>query len=624
LPDISTKFTECVILCAALILTTACGRDNGAYPKRMIVLGVDGMDPGFVERHWADLPNLNRLRGQGSFMRLRTSTPPQSPVAWSTFITGTAPSKHGIFDFVHRNPATLAPFSSMNKTQDARFTLPFGKWRLPLSAPKILSLRKGTPYWKLLSDAGAPVTVLRMPTNYPPIEAGHAIAGMGVPDLRGTNGTFTFFTDDPEELVRSVPGGSIVKVHVENNRAILPLEGPPNAFRKDGRSATFPLVIDIDPDQPIARLTIGDHLAIVGEGEWSDWLVADFPLLPNLVSARGMFRVFARQLHPALQLYVSPVNVDPMAPVLPLSTPAAFSREVAQSTGRYHTLGIPEDTAALREGVFKLPQFLSQTQAVFEDERKLLRYGLSHFQGGLLFAYFSVVDQGSHILWDRHETELLDIYRAVDGCIGEVMRQEPAAELIVMSDHGFTTFTRAVHLNTWLYNRGFLALTKAPGEETNIVEADWRSTEAYALGLNGLYMNLAGREKNGIIPRGERSHALIDSLREQLLAFRDPVNGANVVGSVDLTDADSANSAVAPDLIVGYNPGYRGSWQTGLGGAPREEIVANNDAWIGDHCVNPANVPGVLFTSKRIPPGTPALQDITALILRSFGVTSHE
>ena len=222
-------------------------------------------------------------------------------------------------------------------------------------------------------------------------------------------------------------------------------------------------------------LTIGDHLAIVAEGEWSDWLVADFPLLPHLVSARGMFRVFARQLHPALGAIRIARQCRSDGAVLPLSTPATFSRDVAESTGRYHTLGIPEDTSALRQGVLTLPQFLSQTQAVFDDERKLLRYGLSHFQGGLLFAYFSVVDQGSHILWDRHEPELLDFYRAVDGCIGEVMRQEPSAELIVMSDHGFTTFTRAVHLNTWLYNRGFLTLSKRPGEETNIVEADWRS-----------------------------------------------------------------------------------------------------------------------------------------------------
>ena len=494
------------------------------------------------------------------------------------------------------------------------------KWRLPLSAPKIVSLRKGVPFWKRLSDAGVPVTVLRMPTNYPPVEAGRAIAGMGVPDLRGTNGTFTYFTDDPEELSRSVPGGRIVKTHVENGRAILPVEGPPNTLRKDGRSTSIPLIVDIDADQSLARLQVGDIVAILKEGEWSAWLPADFPLLSHVVSARGMFRVFARQLHPALQIYVSPINIDPMEPALPLSSPATFSRELAQNVGRYSSLGIPEDTSALRHGVFTIPQFVSQTRLVFEDEKKLLQYGLDHFKGGLLFAYFSVVDESSHMLWSRYELELLTFYRAVDASIGEVMRREPGAELIVMSDHGFTTFTRSVNLNTWLSRRGFLTLTTAPGEETTIAEADWRSTEAYAFGLNGLYLNLQGREKNGIIPKGERSHDMIERLREQLLAFRDPLNGAPVVGAVEAVAAEPGNAAIAPDLIVGYNPGYRGSWQTALGGAPPEEVTANNDAWIGDHCVNPADVPGVLFTNRKVPSESLALQDVTSLILRSFAL----
>ncbi len=245
---------------------------------------------------------------------------------------------------------------------------------------------------------------------------------------------------------------------------------------------------------------------------------------------------------------------------------------------------------------------------------------MDHFRGGLLFAYFSVVDESSHMLWSRHEPELLMFYRAVDQSIGEVIQREPNAELIVMSDHGFTTFTRSVNLNTWLYKRGFLSLTAATlGEETTIYQADWHSTEAYALGLNGLYINLQGREKNGIISKGERSQDLIASLREQLLAFRDPLNGAPVVGSIDATNSDKSNSGVAPDLIVGYSPGYRASWQTALGGAPPEEVTDNNDAWIGDHCVNPIDVPGVLFTNRKVSSESLGLQDVTALILRSFG-----
>ena len=506
-----------------VLLAFATGCNTARTPaKKVIVLGIDGMDPGFVERHWADLPNLRRLSEQGSYARLGTTTPPQSPVAWSTFITGLTPAQHGIFDFVHRDPATLAPFLSMTRTEEPRHTLSVGDWRFPLSSARIVSLRKGVPFWRLLADAGIPVTMVRMPTNYPPVDAGQAIAGMGTPDLRGTLGTFTLFTNDPEELSRSVNGGRIEKVQIENGRAVLRIQGPPNTFRKEAPPATVDVIADVDVREPYARFAIEDRMAIVREGEWSEWLTADFPLLPHLVSARGMFRIFVRQLHPILQVYVSPINVDPGDPVLPISAPASYSRDVARRVGRFYTLGIAQDTSALRQGVFTLAQFLSQTRLVFDDERKLLHDSLARFEGGLLFFYFSTLDENSHILWGQHDAELLDLYRGVDECVGEVVRKQPSADVLVMSDHGFTTFSRAVNLNTWLYNRGFLALTGAPGDGVTIGAADWRSTEAYGLGLNGLYLNLAGREKNGSVPRGERSRALIESLREQLLAFRDP------------------------------------------------------------------------------------------------------
>ena len=188
---------------------------------------------------------FGRLSEQGSYTHLGTTTPPQSPVAWSTFITGLTPAEHGIFDFVHRDPVTLAPFLSMTRTEEPRHTLSVRDWRFPLSSARIVSLRKGVPFWKLLADAGIPVTMVRMPTNYPPVEAGHAIAGMGTPDLNGTQGTFTLFTNDPEELSRSVNGGRIEKVQVENGRAVLRIEGPPNTFRKEGPPATVDVIADV-------------------------------------------------------------------------------------------------------------------------------------------------------------------------------------------------------------------------------------------------------------------------------------------------------------------------------------------------------------------------------------------
>ncbi len=554
------------------------------------------MDPEFVTRHWSDLPNLTHLRDQGTFARLATTTPPQSPVAWSTFTTGLDPSGHGIFDFVHRDPVTLEPFLSMGETRPPRFTIPLGPYELPLSSPQVVSLRKGKAFWELLH--GIPATIIHMPANYPPVESGAALSGMGTPDLRGTQGTFSFYSDDPGIEPRSVPGGRILRADVVDGHAELTLEGPPNSLRRDRQYAFVNLKIDIDPDQPFARVAAGNAMSIVREGEWSEWIPVEFPLIPHLASVHGMFRVFARQLRPRFELYVSPVNIDPLSPDLPISVPKSFSREIALRTGRYSTLGIPEDTSALRQGVFNLQEFLAQSRLVMADERKLLDDSLNQFHDGLLFYYFSSVDQNSHILWGPHDAELLDFYKSVDAAIGEVSSRVPDAELMVMSDHGFASFNRAVNLNNWLHDQGFLAWK--PGTQ----EIDLPRTKAYAIGLNALY----------VVPSGPERAALIQQLRQQLLALRDPQNNAQVVEVLADTHAP------APNLIVGYARGYRASWQTGLGGASNTVLENNNDPWIADHCINPADVPGVLFTTRKIRLPDPSLKDLPVSLLSLFGL----
>jgi predicted AlkP superfamily phosphohydrolase/phosphomutase len=603
---------------AALLLLLAaalagCHR-SGAHGRQVIVLGVDGMDPGFLERHWSDLPNLASLRDQGGFRRLATTMPPQSPVAWSTFITGLDPAQHGIFDFVHRDPRTMQPFSSMGRTVEPRFKIPFGPYVLQLSSARVETLRKGEPFWRMLWDRHIPVTIQHMPTNFPPERAGEAIAGMGVPDLRGTEGTFTFYTDDPDETARDVPGGRIVKVRAENGRYVLPVEGPPNPLRKDRRTATQNLIVEADPERDVARLTIGGAAAIVQRGEWSEWLRADFPLLGRLAGAKGMFRVYAKEFHPRLALYVTPVNIDPRAPDLPISAPASYSRMVARAIGPFYTQGIAEDTSAYRQGVFTLEEFLRQIALVRDNEMKLLAYSLDHFREGLLFFYFSSIDQGSHVLWGKHEPELLEIYRAVDAAIGEAARRFPRAYIIVMSDHGFNSFDRSVNLNTWLWEKGFLALHGPPrGGDEGFADVDWSKTQAYALGLNGLYLNIAGREKNGILRLGAETDASMQRLTRELTDFRDPMNGRQIVETAPPTHAP-----LGPDMIVGYGRGYRASWETALGAVPRAILEDNTDVWIGDHCINAEDVPGVLLSNRKLRAEQPSLKDLPVTILSLF------
>ncbi|HYI92896.1 MAG TPA: alkaline phosphatase family protein, partial [Bryobacteraceae bacterium] len=583
--------------------------------QSLIVFGVDGMDPSFLERHWAALPALRKLRDTGGFRRLQTTTPPQSPVAWSTFITGLDPDGHGIYDFVHRDPNTLAPFSSMNRLEPPRWQLPFGPWIFPLSSARVISLRNGVAFWSLLANQGVPVFTSRMPTNFPPVESGEAISGMGVPDLRGGFGTFTLYTDEPEEIARSVPGGEITTVAVGGNgRVLLPLQGPSNPLRKDQQTTVATLITDVDANANAIQLSVGEEVVILQAREWSEWIPVEFSLVPWIASTKGMVRVYAKSVTP-LRLYVSPINIDPSEPAIPISAPAALAAKIARETGPFYTQGIAQDTAAVRHGALSLEEYKVQSRMVFEDEKRLLRQAIRAFREGFLFVYFSSVDQDSHMLWERDETALLETYRRVDEAIWETMQAVPTATFVVMSDHGFARFERSFQLNAWLVQERFLVLDGPPGGD-GFQNVDWSRTQAYALGLNGLYLNMRGREAKGIVENGDRL-ATLDRIKKRLLEARDPDTGERIVQAV----AQRRESAVAPDLILGYSPGYRAAWNTGLGASEGKVVEENQDPWIGDHCIDPVAVPGVLLSSKPIKNEQPALRDLPPSILRFFNVS---
>jgi predicted AlkP superfamily phosphohydrolase/phosphomutase len=642
-------------ICALALLQAACAPHATNYPA-LIVLGIDGMDPGFLEAHWADLPNLDRLRRDGEFQRLATTMPPQSPVAWSTFITGTDPTQHGIYDFVSRNPRTLLPFSSLGETEPAR-GISIGSYRIPLGSPKVHTFRRGAAFWEKLKQRGIPVTLVKVPMDYPPeADAEAALSGLGVPDMQGTFGTFTFFTDaaafiddasaSPTESARPVSGGRIVPVRVENRRAVLRVCGPANPFRSDARQTAVEMTVDIDPAQPVARFTLGASASatpnpaasatafILREGEWSDWVQVEFPLIAGFPSARGMFRVYAQQLAGGFRVYVSPVDIDPSAPEAKISAPSSYSARLARNAGLYYTQGIPEDTSALRQHVLSRAEYLAQSRIASREQLALLKQSVTDFRGGFLFFHFFGVDQDSHMLWRKFDADLLETYRMVDDAIGWVRGHNGNATLVVMSDHGFSTFNRAVNLNTWLLSQGYLKLRRPVSEDAHdlLANADWSHTLAYAMGLNSLYLTggtglLAGPRAGGALAgpsHGDPNHgypnhagALLTEIAGKLKSFRDPDTGAPVVTSVW---EPHSRSEYAPDLVAGYAPGYRCAWDAALGGISRAIVEDNQDEWIGDHCIDPQFVPGVLLVDHKSGLVNPALQDLPAWILARFGV----
>jgi len=615
-----------LLLLVLIPLSQAACRKPRAGGKKIIVLGIDGLDPGFLERHWADLPSLNSLRQRGDFRPLATSIPPQSPVAWSTFITGMDPGGHGIYDFVHRDPSTLMPFSSLAEVEAPDRAVTLGSYRIPLSSGHVKRFLRGKAFWQILGERQVPVTVIRMANNFPPLQCeGNTLAGMGTPDLQGTFGTFAFGTDETFEQTRDVPGGRIVRIDLRDQRAVLAVEGPENTLRKDRGRVSVSLAVDVDPVHAAALFEIAGQQIVLQQGEWSDWIRVRFPLIPGIAGVSGMFRIYLKQLKPNVQIYISPVNIDPANPELPISTPASYSRQLAHAIGPFYTQGIAEDTAALRAGVLSLDEYLVQSRLVFDEQLELLRNALGEFQEGLLFLHFSGVDQDSHILWEKHEQQLLATYRRADRAVRLGLEHAGNSTLIVMSDHGFSAFRRSVHLNTWLRKEGFLAI-QDPGRRdsaSSLAGIDWARTQAYSLGLNAIYLNLSGRERHGIVHQGREAQQVLDRLRERLLSFSDPESGERVVSSVHLAaevyqsgDADSM-----PDLIVGWSPGYRSSWQAALGEVPGLIMEDNTEEWRGDHCIAAEHVPGVFLSNRKSRILHPQLQDITATVLAEFGIS---
>jgi len=608
----------------------------------MIVLGIDGMDYELTRRLLDEgrLPNLARLAAAGGFQPLGTSIPPQSPVAWSNFITGLDPGGHGIYDFIHRDPQTMQPYLSTTSTAAPGRTLEVGRWSIPLTAGSVELLRHGTPFWQVLEEHGIPATIVRMPANFPPSGAAYReLSGMGTPDIRGDPGNYSFYTTQPQRVTGRTEA-RIERVRVRNNVVLATLIGPPNPLLIEPEDLERDFTVYIDADNPVAKIVVGNAELILREGEWSDWVPIDFEMIPWVQSLPAEVRFFLRQVRPEFELYASPINIDPMVPAMPVSTPAGFAAELAEATGRFYTQGMPEDTNALNDGAFSRADFMAQAAIAHAEIRRQYDWVLDGFAGGFLFYYFGNVDQVSHMMWRAMDPEhsaydpvedppfadaVIDRYLEVDEVVGATLERLPAdATLVVMSDHGFTSWRRSMNLNTWLLENGYITLVN-PRRRTGYTwfgNVDWSRTRAYAAGLNGLYINVSGREAHGVVAAAERQ-ALIGEIRDKLLEFVDPATGQPAITKVYVRDevfADGGQLGIGPDLIVGFAKGTRGANDSALGELSEEIVFDNEQAWSGDHLMDHETVPGVLFTSRPLGRAVTSLQDLAAALLAELGI----
>jgi predicted AlkP superfamily phosphohydrolase/phosphomutase len=646
------------LLCALAALPIAAA---AAEPQSgVFVMGVDGMDPVILDRmiERGEMPNFAALRDEGAYQRLGTSVPPQSPVAWSSFVTGMNPGGHGIFDFIHRDPATYKPISSATPpVADPGGAVHLFGYVFPTSSPAVVNNRGGTPWWDLLEDHGVDVEVYRIPGNFPtPPSKARVLGGMGTVDLRGGYGTYTLYTDLP---VPDDPKGDIQRVQVQDldldgkpDTANGILRGPPDQFHLEpgvlpGKSDYLAkgVTIHLNADRTAAVIEVDGKLALLRQGEWSDWIELTYDALPmGMVSVAGSVRFYAKELAPNFAVYASAVNISPADPAVPLTSPDKFIDELYSALGFFYTKGMPEETDALKDGVFSDDEYVAQVALVQQDTRRMISLALDRFAPGhTTFVYLSDIDLQCHMLWRhadpkypgaphpardpavaaRHAHDIERFYRDVDTELGVIRKRlPPDTLLIVMSDHGFQPYTRKVHLNAWLRDNGYLALKD--GKQTGQIasgDVDWSRTRAYGLGFNGLYLNRAGREGQGIVSEAD-APALANELKQKLEAVRDPKDGARVVVRVDRAEDvySPERRGEGPDLIVGYDRGYGASDESTLGEITEAEFADNTDRWSGNHLMAPEVVPGVLLTNQRLSGSGYDLTDVTATLLAHYGI----
>jgi len=610
---------------------------------RVIILGLDGLEPTITERLLAEgkLPNLQRLAKQGAYSHLQSTYPSISPVAWSTFATGVCAGGHNIFDFLARNKKSYLPELSSSSVGNAKRVLSIGNYQIPISKPVIKFLRRSQSFWKILGDHGIFSHVLRVPISFPPEKLnGALLSAMCTPDLRGTQGEFSFFTTDQKttdlKSNAEMTGGQTTIVRREGKIIAGSIRGPHNSIKKNGGDFRCPFTITVLDQQYIElKLSNGKHRLKLNE--YSEWTELIFKAGLG-IKVRGMARFLVKSIEPEFKLYVTPINIDPENPALPISYPYFYSVYLAKLFGKYATLGLAEDTWALNENVIDEDDFLKQSYDIHEEREKMFLHSVDNTKQGLCAVVVDATDRIQHMFFrfleeghpalnghdiKKHANVIDKLYIKMDDLVGRTMAKVKDGDvLFVISDHGFKSFRRGINLNSWLHQIGYLVLKEGVEPGDWFKNVDWSRTKAYALGLAGIYINQKGREIHGIINPGEETQQLKRELIAKLSGLKDAER--NEIGITEAFDNQKiykgpyANSG--PDLIIGYNIGYRISWDGATGKATDVVFEDNKKAWSGDHCIDPRLVPGVIFCNQKIAAPKPGLIDMAPTVLDLFGV----
>jgi len=615
-----------------------------AKAKRVVILGLDGMDPGLATRYMREgrLPNFQKLAERGVFRPLDTSVPSMSPVAWSTFATGVDASQHCIYDFLTRDPCTYAPMLSSTDIGKAKKVLNIGRYLVPLGKPRMKLLQKSQHFWKLLGEKHIFSIIQRVPITFPPVpfKNGLLLSGMCVPDLRGSQGTFSFFSTDTEGGKAKFIGGEQTVLRRKGNVIRSRLVGPDNSMLKSGGRMTLPFTLTIAEDNCSALLEIEGAAACTLElGQYSEWIELRFDAGLG-IKVRGIAKFYLLSAYPHVNLYATPIHIDPENPAMPIAHPEVYAIYLAKKQGKFATLGLAEDTWSLNNRVIDEKVFFEQAMFIYEERERMFLDAVKQSKRGLVTTVFDTTDRVQHMFYryldpthpanagkdtEEWKDAIAQVYERADALLGKVWHlvDDPDTVFMVISDHGFTNFRRGVNINSWLRDNGYLFLKdedqRTGGEYFDGV--DWTRTKAFALGLTGLFINRRGREKAGIVAEGDEYRQLVEELSGKLAQMIDPATGEGCVRRVVVSQQffQGPYRFDAPDLLVGWEGGYRNSWECATGQVTEEVFSDNTRSWSGDHCVDPSIVPGVFFCNRAITEENPRLVDVPASVLRLFG-----
>lgn len=607
---------------------------------RVIILGFDGADPTVVGQmlEAGALPNLKALRDQGTFKKLGSSNPPQSPTAWSSFNTCKTPLNHGIFDFLKRTPSNYFPGVGFGRTTKAELN-PDGSLK---KAPEYVSNRKGDTFWKVANDQGLKVKALVVPFAYPADtlnEECRQQCGLDVPDIRGTQSTYFAFSEDFKEA-ESVAGGMRLPLKFTDDTAKVSVPGIAHPSKK-GEYIEVPITVKADRAAKSVTVELQDsQSATLKEGEWSPWLEWTFAVTPKY-TVRAVSRFHVMQAGEKVRMYMTCLQFHPREPMIPLGSPESFSGELADRHGLYKTVGWVYDTKALQQDDMSEEMFLEDVEQTMAWREQLTLDELDAGNFDLLVAAWTATDRVGHMFWGYRDPKhplytpeknakygraLEDTYIKMDGIVGNVMKRlQDGDVLMVMSDHGFHSFRTEFSVNTWLVRNGYLTIkgqtdaATASTAKKYLQDYDWSKSKAYGLGLGMIFINMEGREGQGIVS-AEEAPALINEIREKLLAVSQPESGDKVFRAV-YTNIDPKGDAVedAPDIQLGYDEGFQTDKASAAGAAPETIFAPNTDKWSGEHASSdPEFTQGIFFSNKAVS-AEPTLLDLGVTALTQLG-----